>query len=606
MATSRVTDISYDIVPTRLAVKAMRDSGYRNAAYAIAELVDNAIQAGAQHVELLCKEDEELVTQRTRRRVREIAVVDDGCGMTSATLRKALQFGNGERLDDRSGIGRFGMGLPNSSVSQARRVDVWTWTSGAASAIHSYLDLDEVESGTLGEVPTPEKKSIPKDWVRYSSTIGKSKSGTLVVWSSLDKCDWRTAHAIFKNSEFTIGRIYRRFILSGKAQIRMAAFLRGEAAPHFDEPVKPNDPMYLTSGTSCPAPWTQEPMFEPYGHPQVIKCRIGGRDHAVTVRYSMARKPARAGHNSGAEPHGKHAGNNIGVSVMRADRELELQTGWCLGYDPRERWWGVEVEFPPALDEVFGVPNNKQGARALAEFATLDLDQVAAREGYASEHELRDAWRDDEDPRIVLVHIKTSIENNLATIRKSIKAQQERARSQSRHGDPDSAEMRGTKATQQRQQDGHAGSSDADERLAPDAKQNGIAGVLEAQGLSSDEAKQRATEVVSDGRKYEFYEADLATPELFTVRSKAGALLVGLNTTHPGYEHLVALLKPQEDSEDVEKLKIRMRQSYEGLKLLLEAWARYEDELTDPRKKEQAQNARLDWGRVARDFFRDE
>ena len=32
---------NHDIVPTHLVVKAMRDSGYKNAAYAIAELMDN-------------------------------------------------------------------------------------------------------------------------------------------------------------------------------------------------------------------------------------------------------------------------------------------------------------------------------------------------------------------------------------------------------------------------------------------------------------------------------------------------------------------------------------------------------------------------------------
>jgi hypothetical protein len=32
----------------------MRDNGYKNAAYAIAELMDNAIQTRATHVELLC------------------------------------------------------------------------------------------------------------------------------------------------------------------------------------------------------------------------------------------------------------------------------------------------------------------------------------------------------------------------------------------------------------------------------------------------------------------------------------------------------------------------------------------------------------------------
>ena len=42
-----------------------------------------------------------------------------------------------------------------------------------------------------------------------------------------------------------------------------------------------------------------------------------------------------------------------------------LDDGWCIGYDPRERWWGAEIEFPPTLDEVFGVPNNKQAATAL-------------------------------------------------------------------------------------------------------------------------------------------------------------------------------------------------------------------------------------------------
>lgn len=36
------------IVPPNLVVKAMRDNGYKNAAYAIAELIDNSIQHGAK------------------------------------------------------------------------------------------------------------------------------------------------------------------------------------------------------------------------------------------------------------------------------------------------------------------------------------------------------------------------------------------------------------------------------------------------------------------------------------------------------------------------------------------------------------------------------
>jgi len=107
----------FNIVPASLAVKAMRDSGYKNAAYAIAELVDNAVQATATVVEILCQEEEELVQQRTRIRLKKIAVIDNGKGMNAVELRRALQFGNGGRLNDRSGMGRFGMGLPNSSIS---------------------------------------------------------------------------------------------------------------------------------------------------------------------------------------------------------------------------------------------------------------------------------------------------------------------------------------------------------------------------------------------------------------------------------------------------------------------------------------------------------
>src|SRR3954452_225577 len=153
----------YDIVPTALAVKAMRDNGYKNAAYAVAELMDNSIQAGASTVELLCADQESLIDQRTRRRINRLAVLDDGSGMDADVLQIALQFGNGSRLEDgkHAGMGRFGMGLPSASVSQCKRVDVWTWQSGPDSALHSYIDLDAVERGELRSVPEPENDPLP-------------------------------------------------------------------------------------------------------------------------------------------------------------------------------------------------------------------------------------------------------------------------------------------------------------------------------------------------------------------------------------------------------------------------------------------------------------
>ena len=58
--------------------------------------------------------------QRRRSRIHQIAVLDNGSGMNATVLRLALQFDNGTHLaeEKHTGIGRFGMGLPCSSISR--------------------------------------------------------------------------------------------------------------------------------------------------------------------------------------------------------------------------------------------------------------------------------------------------------------------------------------------------------------------------------------------------------------------------------------------------------------------------------------------------------
>ena len=90
-----------EIIPPELAVRAMRDSGYRNTAYALAELIDNSIQANARNIDVICIERKELVNERESRRISAIGVIDNGDGMQSEVLRLALQFGNGTHLKDR-------------------------------------------------------------------------------------------------------------------------------------------------------------------------------------------------------------------------------------------------------------------------------------------------------------------------------------------------------------------------------------------------------------------------------------------------------------------------------------------------------------------------
>jgi hypothetical protein len=347
-----------EILPPKLAITAMRDSGYRNTAYALAELIDNSVQAKASLVEVFCLEVREIISTRERKRIKKIAVLDSGDGMDADTLRMALQFGNGTKLKDRSGIGRFGMGLPNASISQCKMIQIWTWQNGPDNALYSYLDVNKMEDGDLREVPDPIHSPLPAEWSERS--CGISSTGTLVVWDELEeqRLTWKTARATFENTEILAGRMYRKFISKGNLRLRLAAFENGNIT--YDKDALVNDPLYLMAPSSTPAPYNTVPMFQKWGE-QDYEYEIDwqGSKQVITVRVSWAKLDTipQDGTDRGRTLYGKHAAKNIGVSIVRADRELELDDSWAIGYDPVERWWGVEVDFPAALDEIFGVTN---------------------------------------------------------------------------------------------------------------------------------------------------------------------------------------------------------------------------------------------------------
>src|SRR5215475_7544980 len=87
-------------------IQAIRDSGYKGAPAALAELVDNAVEADAKNIKI------ELLTTDNNETVSSIRITDDGTGMTPDVLQKALQFGGSSRFNSRRSLGRYGMGLP--------------------------------------------------------------------------------------------------------------------------------------------------------------------------------------------------------------------------------------------------------------------------------------------------------------------------------------------------------------------------------------------------------------------------------------------------------------------------------------------------------------
>ena len=592
-----------EVIPPHLAIKAMRDSGYKNTAYALAELIDNSVQANAGLVEVFCIEKRVVISQRERTRITAIAVCDNGDGMNPETLRSALQFGNGTRLNDRSGIGRFGMGLPNASISQCRRVEVWTWQAGPDNAVYTYLDLDEIERGGVRAVPEPIAREVPTAWRPLSRGIGTT--GTLVVWSGFkdNRLTWRGSRATLANTEALIGRMYRKFIYDATVEIRLVAALENEE-PTSDENAKVNDPLYLMTPSSTPHPFDKTPMFQRWGEIDTpFDITINGSEpHTVFVRMSWARPETLpdSGTDRGGTAYGKHAAKNIGLSIVRAGRELELEDAWALGYDPRERWWGAEVEFPPALDEVFGVTNNKQAATVFSQMAKFDWEKEA--EPNESFMEFKRRLQDEGDTRYLLIDIVEHIKQQLSKIRDALKDQTKGRRSDNkRHDDVSVDDEASTKwkerAERRRIETDEETFTEVEERqLAEDLHKN--------KGYDEEVAAEIAQAVHLRNRKVIFVEAKLPSPAFFDVDPQQGGVTeVVFNSAHPAYDKLLKMLDLDVSEMSDSDMLSRMQNASDTLRMLFAAWARYEEE--DVYSRDKIEEMRYEWGKMAKNFLTD-
>lgn len=592
------------IIPPELAVKAMRDSGYRNTAYALAELIDNSIQADASEVELICVEKYEQVNSQQRLRLQEIGTIDNGKGMSARTLAIALQFGNGTHLDDRAGIGRFGMGLPNSSISQCRRLDVWTWTNGPDNAIHSYLDVADIQSGVKDRVPPPTPSPVPTKWRERSGILGTS--GTLVVWSRFEeyRLTWRGAEATLRNTEAIIGRMYRKFINDGRVAIHLVRVEEGGNTGRRLAVV--NDPLYLMPNSSTPEPFDKVPMFQRWGeNDEEFTIDFGGKQHKVFVRFSWA-KPETVpddGLNRGAKPYGKHAMKNLGLSIVREGRELDLDTSWTNSYDPTERWWGAEVEFPATLDEIFGVTNNKQSATIFSQLAQYDW------KADAEENESRSSFIErassEGDPRALLIPIVEHIRDQITQLRKRTEQQTKGTRStggRKRHEEP-GVEDTVTSKFRQRADEGHETPGDTEDFGAEDrdAYEDDL---KDDKHYPDDVAKAIADAILTRKRKVAFLEKAMEGYAFFNVESVQGGVTnVVFNSNHPFYDNLVRALNPDTEEDTEKELLDRVHMASDTLRIVFSAWARYEME--EVRHKQRLSDMRQEWGKMTRFFLDD-
>ncbi len=340
---------NYSIIALDTFIQSTRDSGYKGTASALAELVDNSIQAKARRIDIRIESIKDSEFPFT------VLISDDGHGMDRSTLRQALRFGGSTRFNDREGLGRYGMGLPNASLSQARRVTVYSWTA-PDEVYSSHLDVDEIAAGTIKEVPNPKRTQLPLEQ--------HQKHGTVVEWSRCDRLDNRRLSTMVSKLSVSLGRRFRHFIYKG-----LQIYVNGQE-------VKPVDPLFLN-------PKALYADAKQYGEELVYEIEVPNSRRRGRITVTFSELPVEAWHAM-PNPEKRQRGISMGagVSIVRGGREVDF--GWFfLGNKRRENyddWWRCEIQFDPVLDDLMGITHTKQQIRPapmLLEILSPDMEAIS-------------------------------------------------------------------------------------------------------------------------------------------------------------------------------------------------------------------------------------
>ncbi len=422
------SDFGYPLFNARHAVESQRKNGYRSTATASREIVDNAIEAGADRIHVVFDKRR----QGKRELINAIAFIDNGSGMLPNMARYALSWGGGTHFDEPNFIARFGFGLPNASINQTRRVEVYTRTRKSENFTRAYLDLNEFRDFGQQSVPSPDEADLPQFVQDYLDRKGLwLDHGTVVVWVAPDRLSYRTAATLKEHLVDDFGAAYRYLLMRPERPVELV--VEGVS-------VEPVDPLFLLPHARHYLPPDPDSAPDRGGAQPIIDRAIGvkyfldpstGDYHlakieklsevdpsdpgllavgAINVR--IARFPIGFVDLKWAEPEAKDTvkrrfeirKSHKGMSFVRAGREI--QTVDAFPKSERDRanglgdwpllqtfayYWAVEVKWEPELDEVFGITNDKQAVRPIEDFWRVlheeHIDDLLNQENHWQEKE---------------------------------------------------------------------------------------------------------------------------------------------------------------------------------------------------------------------------
>ncbi|CAH0230002.1 ATP-binding protein [Rhodococcoides fascians] len=222
--------------PDSRYMEALSSQGY-GFEVAIADLIDNSIDAGARDVVVhFLRHDDQLLS---------LLVIDDGCGMTDEQLDLAMTVGGRQAYDSQS-LGMFGTGLKSASLSHASSVTVVSKFKTSRPAGRRWLmeravasfDCDVVDPRFAQEL-MDRYTDCPIVW-----------SGTIVRWDNVKNFPRsggggqtdRYLHRTINKLGFHLGLFFHRFLVRDDFNITIAVEDVVSGVEYMNFGVVPLDP----------------------------------------------------------------------------------------------------------------------------------------------------------------------------------------------------------------------------------------------------------------------------------------------------------------------------------------------------------------------------
>ena len=528
----------------------------------------------------------------------DMLVYDNGKGMAPHVLKVAMAFGGSMVYDNRSGIGRYGMGMKTAALNIAPSVDVYSWQEPGAFYSMT-LDVEKIgqDRKDMIALPDPEMSDTlpsevaemftkPMDYPKKGADSQDvladdpdelnerlGRSGTIVYMPKCDRLTFSTAKTLADHAIKDMGRIYRRFIDKGVQLYVNNCQVEAFDPTYWMPSARHTKVDGLTETKSALVDsWTvQIPVTEGLFNTTEVRIRLFLLP--VHVWASLPRVTLK---------NGLHVFDDHTVSYLRNGREVEIgsEPRLKLKKDSRDVWLRVEIEFTAEADAAFGVAANKQGVR---------LQQFAA-----------DA---------ILEHDNKRFQGNVTDIRKTIRDRLLKIAAAEQTGQTSDAERHATDTEGVQGVALPATAADtADQIAALEANLRGLAVSLRQEGETDEQAFNRVKEsaYLTDFRPQEY-------APFYDTEYRFGKLILRVNTAHPFYQKvwqpLSELAKKTVQMGDAESgdrggedVADRTRRALTGLQLLLLSLARAQTQmLTTGAQAEDTQlfrNLRKAWSDV--------